>query len=445
MYPHYYKSKKHKLRFLSRKLEHLIATEKGAGIKIQHLIDKIQKLLIETRQYVSRSEMKKILGAAIFSLFLMPIAKMNAQTTFAEPVTDPFGLTTSTYLMAHQFVDLDGDGDYDLLGNDAEYGTWMYFENSGDVNSPAFEQPVENPFGLVSMGYFTLPNMVDLDNDGDFDILGGTYDAFIFIENIGNQTNPNFSDSIQTNPFNLMVRQGYYAIPTTADLDGDSDIDVLNFDYELPWDYFENAGTLSEPDYLPAVSNPFGLSALPGDAYSLPLLADIDGDGDFDLLTVDYYNTAFHFYENTGTVNAPQFIEPVTNPFNLSGGTLSYTSLIDGADLDKDGDIDLLLFNYNDYSNEVRFYYYENTSVVSTSDIINSAEIKVFPNPTNAHIYIESDKSFTSIVIMDVFGSTLSKQSFLNKVNIDQLPSGTYLMKLTDKEGQSYIEKIVKK
>ncbi|MBM3264708.1 MAG: VCBS repeat-containing protein, partial [candidate division Zixibacteria bacterium] len=87
------------------------------------------------------------------------------------------------YSSAPAFVDLDKDGDLDLLSGEY-YGNFHYFENTGSSSAPAFSATQTNPFGLVDVGYSSAPAFGDLDNDGDLDLLSGEYYGnFRYFEN----------------------------------------------------------------------------------------------------------------------------------------------------------------------------------------------------------------------------------------------------------------------
>ena len=94
--------------------------------------------------------------------------------------------------------------------------------------------------------------------------------------------------------------------PTFADVDGDGDLDLVVGENLGNLDFYENTGTASAPTYTvrTGTANPFnGIDAV---RFSAPTFADIDGDGDLDLV-VGEQNGNLDFYENTGTASAPTY------------------------------------------------------------------------------------------------------------------------------------------
>ena len=102
----------------------------------------------------------------------------------------------------------------------------------------------------------------------------------------------------EANPFSTIQAPSSSTTPTVkpaiADLDNDGDPDlVIGNDTGLLY-YFENTGTAANPHFTERVGtqNPLdGISVL---SYSAPALADLDGDGDHDLIIgYDYGDIAY--------------------------------------------------------------------------------------------------------------------------------------------------------
>jgi hypothetical protein len=163
-----------------------------------------------------------------------------------------------------------------------------------------------------------------------------------WVENTGTPASPNFG-SLELNPFGLDVASSlaskdselYAYAFECADIDGDGDVDFLGTltDYsgdpafhEMYW--CENTGSATNPSFAPPVLEPFGLlpsadgAQYGGLSFSLEA-ADLDQDGDLDLLQSLYFsgpvaaNSVCQYFENTGSASAPSFAASVNNPFGL--------------------------------------------------------------------------------------------------------------------------------
>jgi hypothetical protein len=132
--------------------------------------------------------------------------------------------------------DIDSDGDYDLLVG--RYGALNLYENtgSGEVAEFDFNQPEEiysNGGGYHHFGIF-----VDTDGDGDLDILGavgygyayGNYaDAYGFgiLPNQGDVVNKSFGARLPL----TVTSPSYAAFAQLVDLDSDGDLDIVGTGY----------------------------------------------------------------------------------------------------------------------------------------------------------------------------------------------------------------------
>lgn len=277
------------------------------------------------------------LALALGLLGVAPLADRSEalmEPMFAASSANPFGFADAGDQSYPEFVDLDDDGDLDAVVGIFVGTQWQYFENTGSSGAPAFAAAVGNPFGLTNGSSRATPALADLDNDGDVDFVTGGDDGNLrYFQNTGSAAAPAFAASV-SNPFGL-TNAGVGSWPEFADLDDDGDFDLLVGEIS-DLIYYENTGTAAAPAFAASVANPFGLAAASAGQRSQPELADLDGDGDLDAWVGGTADT--RFFENTGSTALPAFAAAVTNPFGLVG--VGGAAVPAFADLDDDGDLD---------------------------------------------------------------------------------------------------------
>ncbi len=267
------------------------------------------------------------------------------------------------------FADLDGDDDFDLILGDSTQTTnnVFYFENTGDKTNPVFEtSPTTGIVDNISSDkYNAHPVFVDIDNDGDLDIVVGTNGALSLWKNsdaddgiIGN--NPAFSKEPDTsNPLNFGTDIiGSIAAPDFRDLDDDGDLDLILGGENGEIKYFQNDGPVSNPAFtqLTGSSNPF--DGLYFGEKSSPEFGDLDDDGDLDMFVGTDLSRPLSYAENVGTASNPVF-QPQLGP--VGGIFVNHRSAPEFADLDNDGDMDLIIGGKYSFARGSGFLrYYEN-------------------------------------------------------------------------------------
>ena len=274
---------------------------------------------------------------------------------FTLTSTNPFGLSDARTAASPTFVDIDGDGDLDALSGNGD-GDTLFFRNTGTVNSPVFAAAIFNPFGLTDVSYSASPSFVDIDNDGDLDAFVGEFNGSIFFStNTGTASNPLFA-AATLNPFGL-TDVGDFVSPVFVDIDNDGDLDAFVGEYKGNTSFFRNTGTASNPVFAAASTNPFGLTDV-GIAAS-PSFVDIDGDGDLDALIGNSAGNTL-FFRNNGTVGNPVFAAASTNPFGLS--KVGYSASPAFVDIDADGDLDAFV---GEFSGNTRYFVNNGQLLVS--------------------------------------------------------------------------------
>ena len=489
---------------------------------------------------------------------------------FNTPQLNPFNLSPipndTSMISVRHFIDLDDDGDFDVLSNiiyQSYYSGFMskyrYHENIGTPSSPNFSPAVTNPFGLQDSPNIEFSAIGDIDNDGDFDLINSSLDYssgqitfFNFIENTGTNLNPIFTIP-QTNTFGLLPVVGVRS-PELTDLDNDGDLDII-FGEEYyggsgQFRYHENTGTINSAQFATGVINPYGLNGSVFDAIPTFEFEDLDNDGDLDLLTGAEDET--FYFENVGvqqpvtyecinyscidpgtgsgtyaTLSACQTscIAPITydcdwngncdtafgtygqyatlvdcqinctppvtyncdgygncyDPGNGQGIFWSYSNCIQSCqnptyfcvapgDCEDPLDGSGAFFSYNDcitfciilpetydcingacvdpgtgqglYTSLTACQATCNTTSINSQDLAN---FNIFPNPVSDVLNIKSDKEIIKVEISDILGKIiLSEINPKNSINVKRLQKGIYSIKITFKDENSIIQKIIK-
>ncbi|WP_422079920.1 FG-GAP-like repeat-containing protein [Ulvibacterium sp.] len=245
----------------------------------------------------------------------------GGQKTITAGVNEPSSVTTA---------DLDGDGDLDVLLASSSDSRVAWYENDGSGNFG--DQRTISMAGIRATDVTTA----DLDGDGDLDVVSSTsINSNAPIAWYENDGNGNFGGrrNITT------VRAGIQSV-TVADLDGDGDLDVLSasLNNSTPIAWYENDGNGNFGDrrIIPGAAN---------SAYRATS-ADLDGDGDLDVLLTSFADGRIAWNENNGGGNFGAQRTITT----AAAGALDVTV----ADLDGDGDLDVI--SASRFDNRIAWY-----------------------------------------------------------------------------------------
>jgi len=208
-------------------------------------------------------------------------------------------------------IDVDGDGDMDVLSASRNDDKIAWYENDGNENFTP--HTITTDADVASSVY-----AIDVDGDGDIDVLSASLgdDKIAWYENDGNE---NFTPHTITTGTNCA--HSVYAI----DVDGDGDIDVFSAsacDDKIAW--YENDGNENFTSHTITTNT---------DCAGSVYVVDVDGDGDMDVLSASNCDDKIAWYENDGNEN----FTPHTITTSANGAFMVYA-----IDVDGDGDIDVL-------------------------------------------------------------------------------------------------------
>lgn len=255
------------------------------------------------------------------------------------------------------FQNIDGQGNFTSMKNITATAyrptkTAIFdVDNDGDMDvlSGSSLSWYEN---LDSEGDFGQQNVIDvleinfietfdLDQDGNVDIFVGDERDLYWYKN---ETQGNFTKRLIE--FNFFDRL-FFKSAFVADLDGDGDMDVLRttgIDNKLLW--HENLGNSTFSNNLHVINSESQAS------HNFVYSADVDGDGDMDVI-FSYYGYAsgngIKWYRNNDGLGHFILAQSLDGPFNDPNATKT-------ADLDGDGDLDL----YSSFDSFDKISWYEN-------------------------------------------------------------------------------------
>lgn len=356
---------------------------------------------------------------------------------------------------APTWVDYDGDGLMDIVVGTGGFFVntttavaklWA-FKNVGTILNPAYRL-VDTNFADLSRYNLTriTPAFVDIDGDGDQDLIGGGEDGRLFYtQNIGTATAANFAPPV-LGYFNLDV--GNNSAPTWADLDNDDDFDLVMGERNGNLNYFENTGTATAANFAVTPTNlSFGnidarqLGSNEGN--SAPIL--YRWNGQIQLWTGAEFGGFYHHDSISNNLNGT-FRDKTASFMGIDEGRQSIGAV---ADINGDGFLDVLVGNKR---GGISIYSY-NPNVVSLTETLTQANISAYPNPAMDKVWLNVPESWDNSVglrveIYNCQGQVLQTLTNYhpkqNPIDIQAMPTGLLWLKIIAPDAQPTGLKLVK-
>lgn len=315
--------------------------------------------------------------------------RINIYLNTGTAINPNFTLQTENPLLGYNYFvptlqDIDNDGDFDLFVGEDD-GNINFYRNTGTATNFTFGIETENLAASFDIGSQSHPTLVDIDNDGDLDLAIGELGGNInFYRNTDTTTNPRFTFEVEDLG---SINAGFVSHPTFVDIDNDGDFDLFVGESDGNINFYRNTGTAGEPIFSLETES---FAAIDVGIRSSPTFADVDADGDFDLL-VGENDGNINFYRNTGTATNPNFVVVTENLASIDVGDISALSFVD---IDNDGDLDLFV---GESRGNINFYRRTGTAIGSIptftleTDNFSSISIGTVSVPTFADIDNDGD------------------------------------------------------
>ena len=310
-------------------------------------------------------------------------------------------------------VDLDGDGDQDVVGDGISW-----FENTNGILQLEDEVIIhenEDPKKEHQRLQF-----VDFDNDSDLDILSyrwtdnypdPRYFEVLFFEN--NDADKTFNEpEIIIDSFPGI----YLAIFIATDIDNDNDIDLVVNQVEQNVVVFRNNGDNTFED-MSAITPYY-------DAPAETKLYDINKDGNDDIFTVGHGGIKWVMGTGNGLfedqVNILSKVDPANPSYDACFG-----------DFDQDGDDDIFYPGIQLQTIPKRIGWHENDYTIINENLeIENTRKFIVPNPIKDQLIL-FDQDVSSIKIYNLTGSLLL-ESQENRIDVSSLSPNQYIVVLSN-------------
>ena len=351
------------------------------------------------------------------------------------------------------FIDIDSDGDSDLLigskgflRSDGFYASMFLFENVGDASTPSFELVDEDYLNFSSLKLKNLqPFIADYNQDNIPDLIftgspagNNTTKNIFFMPNGANSQNafafdPNLAEQL---PFSSGINDNLYFV----DVDGDGFLDILLGKPTGAIEYYRNSTTndftLENETFFNIDNDIFkrnpSINTFDLNGDNLPELVITDGTGNIRIYE-DFRRNIDNPTPPLENVIINSLDESVVN---ARLGRASWTTF---ADLNNDRLADMVV---GGVQGGVQMFTNKSTKKIPGGEDAGVTLI-IYPNPAiaNSIVKIESNQP-AELSIINVLGQkithlgTVAGNEILT-IDVSALPNGLYLLRAQGRSGKT--------
>ncbi|NOQ75868.1 MAG: T9SS type A sorting domain-containing protein [Crocinitomix sp.] len=316
-----------------------------------------------------------------------------------------------------------------------------YYENVGTAEAPLFEFVTDDYQDISTMGIgetLTLyPTFGDLDGDGDEDMILGEYLGYCYyMENTGGAGSPAIFNTfvLLLNSDGAPIHEGTYCYPHLVDLDREGDFDLVIGRRNGKLQYLENSG-IGTYNFTEVTDNLGGVDvsgATSVEGFAVPQFIDVDGE--YHLLVGSKRGYVYYYDDVDLNIEGSfHLVDSIVDNINI--GTYSAPAV---ANLNDNNRLELVLGNRR---GGVALYQSASTSNISLVEYSTENEIAIYPNPASNNVTISlgaisaNELKQTKVVLSSISGKTImtvNPQANTFSVDVEQFAKGVYLIHIFD-------------